>query len=85
MVQGIHLQGDFVNQFVGHLFIIKRAIEEGLNNQLSRGQRRAQFVRDVGHKLAAGAAETLQFGNIVNSQRHGNDILVGSNGPDIGL
>ena len=45
--------------------ILQRAIEQRFGVAANGGERRAQFVRDVGDEILAHALQTLQFGDVV--------------------
>ena len=56
------------------------AIEQGLDVSLDGGQRRPQFVRDVGDEVAADAIRAPEVGDVVQHEHRAGRALGARNG-----
>ena len=49
-------------------FVVQRAAQKRFGKSLNRGQRRLEFVRDVGHKIAPHALQPAQLRDVMQHQ-----------------
>ena len=63
-IEPIGLPGDDRQKPHGVVAVVERAVEQGFDETLDRGDRRFQFMRDIGDEIAAEAFEQVKLGHV---------------------
>ena len=79
--QARHAQGALADDLkkIAGVIVVRRTVEQSLGVTLNGSQRRAQFVRDVGDKVATRLLHSLGFGKVAQ-HRHGAAARHGCSG-----
>ena len=69
-VQAIHLPQHDLQEAVGVLLVLERAVHQRFDEALDRRDRGPQFVGDVGHEVAAHVFQMAQPRDVVQDDQH---------------
>ena len=81
--EALGLQHDDLEEFFRHGGIVDRPVQERFHKALDGGERRFQFVGNVGDKVRAHLLEAAQFGDVLDHGQRADDLAVLPHGRNI--